>query len=139
MISSFLYFFISTDDMEAVMPRRPNVPCKHPGCAALVPYGQSYCDKHKQQHPEATRSANARGYTYKWQVESKRYLRTHVLCAECLKKEPPQYTKATVVDHITPHRGDQRLFWDRSNWQPLCKPCHDEKTGREDSNPTYTF
>ncbi|MHA6731654.1 hypothetical protein [Devosia sp. A369] len=21
-----------------------------------------------------------------------------------------------VVDHIVPHRGDQRLFWDRANW-----------------------
>ena len=30
-----------------------------------------------------------------------------------------------VVDHITPHRGDQRLFWDRANWQPLCHDHHD--------------
>jgi 5-methylcytosine-specific restriction endonuclease McrA len=29
-----------------------------------------------------------------------------------------------VVDHIQPHRGDQRLFWDRRNWQPLCRTCH---------------
>lgn len=27
---------------------------------------------------------------------------------------------ATVVGYITPHRGDQSLFWRRSNWQPLC-------------------
>ena len=32
---------------------------------------------------------------------------------------------ATVVDHITPHKGDLKLFWSRSNWQPLCKPHHD--------------
>nr|WP_292832122.1 HNH endonuclease signature motif containing protein [Mesorhizobium sp.] len=25
-----------------------------------------------------------------------------------------------------------RLFWDRSNWQPLCKPCHDRKTATSD-------
>lgn len=24
------------------------------------------------------------------------------------------------------------LFWDEANWQPLCKPCHDQKTARED-------
>jgi len=36
---------------------------------------------------------------------------------------------ATVVDHILPHRGDEDLFWDESNWQPLCKRCHDRKTG----------
>jgi len=32
---------------------------------------------------------------------------------------------ATVIDHIIPHRGDQSLFWDQSNWQALCKPHHD--------------
>lgn len=48
-------------------------------------------------------------------------------------------TQATVVDHIVPHRGDQKLFWDESNWQPLCKPCHDKKTWNEDNNPTYKF
>jgi len=37
-----------------------------------------------------------------------------------------------VVDHIVPHRGDRALFWDTSNWQPLCKPHHDAKTARED-------
>jgi shikimate kinase len=31
---------------------------------------------------------------------------------------------ATVVDHIKPHRGDQALFWDKNNWQPLCTHCH---------------
>jgi 5-methylcytosine-specific restriction protein A len=38
---------------------------------------------------------------------------------------------ATVVDHVVPHRGDQRLFWDTANWAPSCKPCHDAKTARE--------
>lgn len=37
---------------------------------------------------------------------------------------------ATVVDHVVPHRGDELLFWDAGNWQPLCKRCHDTKTGR---------
>ncbi|WP_338153338.1 hypothetical protein [Pseudophaeobacter leonis] len=25
------------------------------------------------------------------------------------------------------HRGDMRLFWDRSNWQPLCTSCHNRR------------
>jgi len=42
---------------------------------------------------------------------------------------------ADVVDHIVPHKGDHKLFWDPSNHQALCKQCHDghkqrlEKTG----------
>jgi 5-methylcytosine-specific restriction protein A len=40
---------------------------------------------------------------------------------------------ATVVDHIIPHQGDMTLFWDAdSNWQSLCKTCHDRKTATED-------
>ena len=45
-------------------------------------------------------------------------------------------TAATVVDHIAPHEGDQAKFWDKTNHQALCKPCHDrhkqrlEKSGR---------
>lgn len=31
----------------------------------------------------------------------------------------------TVVDHITPHKGDEALFFDQGNLQTLCKPCHD--------------
>jgi 5-methylcytosine-specific restriction protein A len=50
-----------------------------------------------------------------------------------------RYTKATVVDHIKPHRGNQKLFWDEDNWQPMCKQCHDRKTLTEDINPTYTY
>lgn len=39
---------------------------------------------------------------------------------------------ATVVDHIKPHKGDMEVFWDLSNWQGLCEPCHNKKTARED-------
>lgn len=41
---------------------------------------------------------------------------------------------ATVVDHITPHRGDPILFWDSKNWQPLCKDCHDRFKQREEKS-----
>ena len=30
-----------------------------------------------------------------------------------------------VCDHRIPHRGDEKLFWDFSNLQTLCKTCHD--------------
>jgi len=32
---------------------------------------------------------------------------------------------ADVVDHIVPHRGDAKLFWDPANLQSMCKPHHD--------------
>ena len=119
------------------MPRMPDLPCSQPGCPNLVPKGQKYCDLHRPQHPEETRSAASRGYGKAWQRESRRFLQTHPLCVMCAAQG--RYIKATVVDHIQPHRGDPVLFWDRANWQALCKPCHDRKTGREDSNPVYGY
>ena len=119
------------------MPYRPKVPCRHPGCPELVESGKLYCAKHLPLHPEVTRSAGKRGYGSRWQRESKQFLQSHPLCVECVKLG--RYTKATVVDHIVPHRGDQRLFWDQSNWQSLCKPCHDKKTLTEDINPVYRY
>ena len=34
-------------------------------------------------------------------------------------------TSLLVADHRRPHRGDPQLFWDDTNIQTLCKPCHD--------------
>jgi 5-methylcytosine-specific restriction endonuclease McrA len=37
-----------------------------------------------------------------------------------------------VVDHVVPHRGDERLFWDPANLQAVSKAWHDaEKQRRE--------
>ena len=119
------------------MPRWPDHPCSHPGCPKLVPRGSKYCEAHAALHPEESRSAASRGYTGRWRKASKAYLRAHPLCAECARQG--RYVKATVVDHITPHRGDPELFWNQENWQPLCKSCHDRKTGTEDRTPSYHY
>lgn len=71
-------------------------------------------------------NANARGYNHAWRKASKGYLDHHPLCVHCQAKG--LVTVATVVDHITPHRGDRELFWDAANWQPLCETCHNRKT-----------
>lgn len=42
-------------------------------------------------------------------------------------------TAQLVADHIEPHRGDARLFWDRMNLQTLCKPCHDGPKARAEA------
>ena len=89
------------------MPSRPNTPCRHPGCAALVPYGTKYCERHRPLHPEDSRSAAVRGYGKAWQKARANYLASHPLCVECMKEG--RYVKATDVDHIVPHRGDKKL------------------------------
>ena len=78
------------------MPYRPKVPCKQTGCAALVEPGKQYCEKHLPLHPEVTRSAGKRGYGSRWQRESKQFLQSHPLCAECMKQG--RYTTQMVQD-----------------------------------------
>lgn len=116
-----------------IMPSRPKRPCRQPGCPELVDGESGYCDKHKRDErkrwDECRGSARERGYTTRWDKARKTFLSHHPLCAECEREG--RVTAATVVDHIIPHRGDQALFWDKSNWQPLCKPHHDAKTARE--------
>jgi len=35
-----------------------------------------------------------------------------------------------MVDHRIAHKGDMRLFWDRSNWQPMTRACNSRKAIR---------
>lgn len=51
-------------------------------------------------------------------------------CARCGRLDGN--TTRLVADHVVPHRGDEQLFWDRSNLQCLCKPCHDRDKQREE-------
>lgn len=110
------------------MPSTPQRPCRYPGCPALCEKGQVYCREHMAWSGEKLRgNRHERGYNSKWVVAREQYLRRHPLCAVCRREG--KLTAATVVDHIIPHRGDKVLFWDQSNWEPLCKSCHDKKTG----------
>ena len=69
-------------------------------------------------------SSSERGYGYAWQKARLRFLQSHPLCVMCQAMKPPRVTAAEVVDHIIPHKGDQELFWNESNWQPLCFSHH---------------
>lgn len=120
------------------MPCKPSSPCRSPRCPNLSTNG-GYCDAHQSLVRQAQRQADKdrgnsteRGYNYRWQVESKLFLNEHPLCEICQKKTPPRVTAATLVDHIIPHKGDQGLFWDKSNWQGSCDKCHNIKTASED-------
>lgn len=81
------------------------------------------------------RSAEAQLYrpwykTRAWQVTRRRQLQEEPLCRMC--KAEGRVTAATVVDHITPHKGDRALFFSADNLQALCKRHHDgEKQSEE--------
>lgn len=112
------------------MPYKPLKPCRCAGCPNLT--DGTYCDKHKEllRLEKARPSAHKRGYSGRWQKARRIFLADNPLCVEC--KKNGRLTEATVVDHIIPHKGDDGLFWDRNNWQALCKECHDRKTVLED-------
>ncbi len=74
--------------------------------------------------------SGARGYNWKWRKMRVAFLRQHPLCVKCEKAGRVEL--ARVVDHIRPHRGNDALFWDVSNWQPLCRSHHSSKTAAGD-------
>jgi 5-methylcytosine-specific restriction enzyme A len=82
--------------------------------------------------PEAQRRAaydrsKVRHYdSARWLHLRNAYLATHPLC-ECGCDRP-----ATVVDHRTPHLGDDALMYAWDNLQAMTKPCHDRKTATVD-------
>lgn len=118
------------------MPARPKTICRHPGCGKLID-APGYCEPHtkaaekrKEEADKRRGSSHARGYDWKWRKAREAFLREHPLCREHERRG--QVAAATVVDHIVPHKGNQTLFWDRRNWQPLCATCHSAKTAAED-------
>ena len=112
------------------MAMKPLRPCRRPGCSALTREG--YCPKHKPK-PAARRESAEYHAWYSLPIWTDDLRPTQLLrepwCRECAKRGIR--TRATVVDHITPHRGDWAKFIDPTNLQSLCKTCHDRKTARE--------
>lgn len=95
-------------------------------CGCVVASGQR-CQhmfardrERKARFDQERPSARQRGYDSKWDAARKDFLAAHPRCVMC-------GDLARLVDHKTPHRGDKRLFWSRSNWQPLCTPCHSSR------------
>jgi 5-methylcytosine-specific restriction protein A len=99
------------------------------------------------------KSASERGYGHRWQKARLTWLQEQPLCVMC--KLQGRVTLAQVVDHIAPHQGNQALFWDRRNWQSLCKSHHSstkqrlerqdalfnpnaEQTLKKDERPNFT-
>ena len=79
----------------------------------------------------AGKTSTERGYGYKWQQAREGYLRLHPVCVMC--DAEGKVTVATVVDHITPHEGNQALFWNSANWQSLCATHHSRDKQRQEN------
>ena len=111
-----------------IMPWKPKSICSYPGCNELT--HDRYCSKHKREVNKERNDINSKIYNNRWRKASKAYLKDNPLCVYCKKED--RLTPATEVDHIIPPDGHMKLFWDKSNWQSLCKKCHSKKTALED-------
>lgn len=112
----------------------PIAPPRLCSCGNIVPSGERCaCQKasdraRKARHDRRRPSSRQRGYNNEWRKARAAFLLAHPYCAMC-------GAPASHVDHIIPHKGDKRLFWDRTNWQPLCAHHHNSTKQREERRP----
>jgi 5-methylcytosine-specific restriction enzyme A len=112
--------------MPTRLPRR----CSAPGCDAATSDGR--CAEHH------TRVRHSRDLGHQWYDLQRWRHPVYGRRAQCLRKDPlcvecqrlGRVTAASEVDHVIPHRGDPRLFWDVENLRGLCKQHHAAKTAR---------
>ena len=74
-------------------------------------------------YDEQRGSARKRGYDSRWDRAAKLFKRSNPLCLGC--ETVGRYAATEVADHVTPHRGNNRLFHDPRNLQPACRWHHD--------------
>lgn len=112
------------------MATKPLRPCNHQGCKMLT--RERWCPQHRPKYQRRESQAWHRMYGLDiWQRLRAEQLLRESWCRECA--QVGHRVRATVVDHIVPHRGNMTLFTDPANLQSLCKRCHDRKTMRERS------
>lgn len=106
------------------MPTAPLQPCAEPRCPVLVTSGR--CLAHQPPpKPDHRRRLETRLYrrwyaTVRWfRLRDNVRMTAASTCAGC-----GRVVLELDVDHITPHRGNPKLFWKRENLQALCKRCH---------------
>jgi 5-methylcytosine-specific restriction enzyme A len=67
-----------------------------------------------------------------WQQLRQHILTKHPYCQCPYHKGADRSAPSEVVDHITPHRGDKRTFFNASNLQGMSKHCHDKHKQRQE-------
>lgn len=98
--------------------------------------------------PQSSKPKRQRYNSDAWRRASAEWLERFPFCVLCLmhcriNERAMSDTCGTqrhlIVDHIEPHRGNERLYWDRNNLQTLCRLCHDrDKQSHDSSGRTAT-
>lgn len=116
---------------------KTKVCCKN-GCGRAAISGKDFCQKHismqEQRNNRQMFTKRGKSGQYHQLYESVEWRKRRALF---LKKYPVCFicgAKATIADHIIPHRGDLTLFFDDNNLQPMCQRCHSRKTMKENNN-----
>jgi len=100
--------------------------------------GEKVTEKRKQFSRFSESKPHAALYkTARWASARMQQLQKEPLCRMCT--ETGHVSLAEVVDHITPHKGAEHLFFDHRNFQSLCKSCHDRHKQREERTGTPTL
>ena len=105
--------------------------CGEPGCSALVPSGRcaTHAPRDRAQRPGYT-DVHRWYSSQAWQRLRLAVLQDEPFCRSC--RAAGLNVLTTDIDHIVKHDGHAARFWDRSNLQGLCRPCHTRKTTRGD-------
>lgn len=115
----------------------PRKPCRT--CQRATANRNGYCDAHqgdvrsRQRELDRARQDTATRRLYRgarWARLRAWQLTREPLCAYCMKLG--RVTLAGVVDHRQPHKGSEALFFDPTNLQSLCAPCHNREKQREE-------
>lgn len=113
-------------------PTKPKHYCGAYPCPALIPAGQTYCDRHhKEMHKEYNRDRDSQDAYYgtaRWKKLRNMKLKIQPLCEICLSNNIT--TLAVIIDHRIPRKegGTDSL----DNLQSLCRSCANKKTfGKE--------
>jgi 5-methylcytosine-specific restriction protein A len=109
--------------------------CCQAGCNNLIDQSERYCPQHKREPREPFNNAirfNEELYrTTQWRTLRKEVLNEQQCCFKC---EVSKSESKLEVHHIIPPRGNEELFFDKSNLVAVCPVCHKIITSKEIGN-----